>query len=142
MAQTLDMTFKQYQAKCEREVQRERRDMASVETQAQDIRVNNLWHARNLDLLQQCVEYARHDQVRELLTLWKTFCAEESMRLGDRCNIMQRWHIEQLPHVYEQQERALFTEMCEIFTAKRVQPSVEQPVDVVVGEQSKQLALW
>lgn len=82
------------------------------EWKEQDIRVNELWHSQNLDMLEQCAIYARARQH------WYQFTAtlhyyriQEAQRLQERKAIMKRYNIEKLPHQHRPREKALYAEL-------------------------------
>jgi hypothetical protein len=82
-----------------------------AEFKESDIRVNEIWHAANLDLLEQCAQYMRHKQYITFELLWNCFCLEESRRLGERAIIMQLHSIERLPHQHKAREKVLFSQL-------------------------------
>jgi hypothetical protein len=96
--------------------ERKQQEADHPEWKEQEIRVNEIWHSQNLDLLEKCVHYAQKRVHFDI------FCAtlhyyhmEESARLQDRMRIMQRYHIECLPHEHKAREKALYTAFIEAF---------------------------
>jgi hypothetical protein len=85
----------------------------------QDIRVNDLWHASNLDLLERCAAYLKCRQYREFEALWLCYCREESNRLKDRMYLMRLHGIECLPHAHRPREHALYQECIAVLSGQK-----------------------
>jgi hypothetical protein len=82
------------------------------EWQEQEIRVNEHWHAQNLNLLEQCVAYARaREHYYEFLATLRYYHMQESQRLQERMEIMKRYNIERLPHQHKAREKTLNAEL-------------------------------
>lgn len=78
----------------------------------QDILLNEIWHDGNLDMLAQCVVYARSkEHYHEFMMLLLRFNTEEYNRLEERIRIMQLYGIEVLPHRHKAREKALYGEL-------------------------------
>jgi hypothetical protein len=82
------------------------------EWREQDIRINEHWHKQNLDMLEQCVAYARaRKHYYEFLATLRYYHMQESQRLQERMRIMQLYNIERLPHQHKTREKALNVEL-------------------------------
>lgn len=74
------------------------------ELATQEIRVNDLWHAENLDMLEQCLRYVEIGDYYAFEPLWVYYLRRESDRLRDRELMMRRHKIETLPHRHKERE--------------------------------------
>ena len=89
--------------------------------QEQDFRINDLWHERNLDLLERCVQSAERGDYYAYEPVWNCYLQNECHRLRDREMLMRHHKIEVLPHKHKEREKTLMDKLIDAL-AKLIPP--------------------
>lgn len=112
-------------AECRRAIERSNQAITELKAhlaqfREDDIRVNHIWQASNLKMLEQCVKYARHDMVNEYFVLFYRFMEEEHNRREEQLAIMKRYTIERWTSPHKQHQQELVQELKDVFKSKGI----------------------
>jgi hypothetical protein len=100
------------------------------------LRLNEWWHARNIDYLRRAIQYAQSNMPMEVETMMHAYIRDESARLSERAMLMQNNKIESYPHQHRAEAQQLFHALQSIIDERRHRTTVQDAVQESLFEEA------